>query len=192
MWRVLVMCHLYVPSLCRVPRGLRVSSTPRRAAPPPAVLNMDAGSYSAPPRLSLQLAPVGQPPGLSVLWDVEGSGVFPGVEAAARGSRPTPSADGRQDHRVEAGAARPTSPWSEKDVFRRYTGRTRACTGATHVPGTWNVLQLIVISWMGTSRLEGIKQSRGLMAGERPPGEGVGDAEPRNSYVAHGDPSPDP
>ncbi|CAL8350017.1 unnamed protein product [Boreogadus saida] len=77
-------------------------------------------------------------------------------------------------------------------VKSEMVGQERACTGATHVPGTWNVLQLIVISWMGTSRLEGIKQSRGLMAGERPPGEGVGDAEPRNSYVAHGDPSPDP
>ncbi|CAL8388077.1 unnamed protein product [Boreogadus saida] len=75
-------------------------------------------------------------------------------------------------------------------------GEGRACTGATHVPGTWNVLQLIAISWMGTSRLEeragSIRQSGGLTAGERPPGEGVGDAQPRNSYVAHGDPSPDP
>ncbi|CAL8253512.1 unnamed protein product [Boreogadus saida] len=49
---------------------------------------------------------------------------------------------------------------------------------------------------MGTSRLEeraeSIRQSGGLTAGERLPGEGVGDAQPRNSYVAHGDPSPDP
>ncbi|CAL8377408.1 unnamed protein product [Boreogadus saida] len=74
-----------------------------------------------------------------------------------------------------------------RDVFSELPGRTtaahhdirtapgvkRACTGATHGPGTGNVLQLIVISWMGNSRpeesAEGIKQSGGLTARKRPP-----------------------
>ena len=60
-------------------------------------------------------------------------------------------------------------------------------------PGTGSVLQLILISWMGNTRreesVEGIKQTRGLTAGRRPPDNGVGNAHPHDGYEAHGDPS---
>ena len=44
---------------------------PLPATPSPTVLNKEAVSYSAPPRLSLQLALILQPLGVSVLWNEE-------------------------------------------------------------------------------------------------------------------------